>query len=84
MRKRKSLYTNVFRLIRQYTNGELEEIEIDIKDKDTDWIDFGLYPVENGLIDARIIEQIDVLKEAGYIQLKTEVHKREVENWPVI
>ena len=84
MRKKKSLYNNVFRLVREYTNGELEGVEIIIRDINEKWNSFDYYFVEDGLIDARIIEQIDVLKEAGYIQLKTEAHKREVENWPVI
>ena len=85
MRKKKSLYTNAFRLIKEYTNGELEGIEIIIRDTNTDWDSFDYYPVEDGLIDARIIEQIDILKDSGrYIQLKSEACKREVENWPVV
>lgn len=85
MRKKKSLYTNAFRLIKEYTNGELEGIEIIIRDTNTDWDSFDYYPVEDGLIDARIIEQIDILKDSGrYIQLKSEAYKREVENWPVV
>ena len=85
MRKKKSLYTNAFRLIKEYTNGELEGIEIIIRDTNTDWDSFDYYPVEDGLIDARIIEQIDILKDSGrYIQLKSETYKREVENWPVV
>lgn len=85
MRKKKSLYTNAFRLIKEYTNGELEGIEIIIRDTNTDWDSFDYYSVEDGLIDARIIEQIDILKDSGrYIQLKSETYKREVENWPVV
>lgn len=85
MRKKESLYTNAFRLIKEYTNGELEGIEIIIRDTNTDWDSFDYYPVEDGLIDARIIEQIDILKDSGrYIQLKSEAYKREVENWPVV
>lgn len=85
MRKKKSLYTNAFRLIKEYTNGELEGIEIIIRDTNTDWDSFDYYSVEDGLIDARIIEQIDILKDSGrYIQLKSEAYKREVENWPVV
>ena len=85
MRKKKSLYTNAFRLTKEYTNGELEGIEIIIRDTNTDWDSFDYYPVEDGLIDARIIEQIDILKDSGrYIQLKSETYKREVENWPVV
>ena len=85
MRKKKSLYTNAFRLIKEYTNGELEGIEIIIRDTNTDWDSFDYYPVEDGLIDARIIEQIDILKDSGrYIQLKSETYKREVENWLVV
>ena len=85
MRKKKSLYTNAFRLIKEYTNGELEGIEIIIRDTNTDCDSFDYYPVEDGLIDARIIEQIDILKDSGrYIQLKSETYKREVENWPVV
>ena len=85
MRKKKSLYTNAFRLIKEYTNGELEGIEIIIRDTNTDWDSFDYYSVEDGLIDARIIEQIDTLRDNGrYIQLKSETYKREVENWPVV
>ena len=85
MRKKKSLYTNAFRLIKEYTNGELEGIEIIIRDTNTDWDSFDYYPVEDGLIDARIIEQIDILRDSGrYIQLKSETYKREVENWLVV
>ena len=85
MRKKKSLYTNAFRLIKEYTNGELEGIEIIIRDTNTDWDSFDYYPVEDGLIDARIIDQIDILKVSGrYIQLKSEACKREVENWPIV
>ena len=85
MRKKKSLYTNAFRLIKEYTNGELEGIEIIIRDTNTDWDSFDYYSVEDGLIDARIIEQIDILKDSGrYIQLKSEAYKREVENWPIV
>ena len=73
MRKKKSLYTNTFRLIKEYTNGELEGIEIIIRDTNTDWDSFDYYPVEDGSIDARIIEQIDILNNSFYKQLKTEV-----------
>ena len=73
MRKKKSLYTNAFRLIKEYTNGELEGIEIIIRDTNTDWDSFDYYPVEDGSIDARIIEQIDILNNSFYKQLKTEV-----------
>ena len=85
MRKKKSLYTNAFRLIKEYTNGELEGIEIIIRDTNTNWDSFDYYSVEDGLIDARIIEQIDTLRDNGrYIQLKSETYKREVENWLVV
>ena len=85
MRKKKSLYTNVFRLVKEYTNGELEGVEIIIRDTNEKWNSFDYYFVEDGSIDARIIEQIDILRNSKrYVQLKSEVFKREVENWPVI
>ena len=74
MGKRKSLYGNAFRLVKEYRDGQLEDIEIIIRDNnDNEWTSFNVYFVENGMVDARLIEQIDILNNSFYKQLKTEV-----------
>ena len=73
MRKRKSLYGNVFRLVKEYRDGQLEDIEIIIGDNNDKWNSFDMYFVEDGLVDVCLIEQIDILNNSFYKQLKTEV-----------
>ncbi len=73
MRKKKSLYTNAFRLIKEYRDGQLEDIEIIIRDNNDKWNSFDMHFVEDGMVDARLIEQIDILNNSFYKQLKTEI-----------
>ena len=73
MRKRKSLYGNVFRLVKEYRDGQLEDIEIIIRDNNDKWNSLNMYFVEDGLVDVCLIEQIDILNNSFYKQLKTEV-----------